>query len=215
MSRVTTASLLLASAASLALANPVSGTYFDTNHCDNQGNRQAVEELGTIIFPPDELIDSSFVVTQLSACPTHDDPTMSNFLVTIRNLTTRNWTDLFYVGDLTTTLSNEDGLAWSAAAPGAVGQAFRIDSAGVNRNLVFESILADGVFQVGETWRFIIQDYTNAAGGPPDDFSSLDFAGASSALPGSTGSIVQMIVPSPGALAILGMGGMFSIRRRR
>lgn len=214
MGSVITASLSLAFAASLALANPVSGVYVDTSHCDNQGTQNAYEELGTFIFPPDELIDSMSTVTSLSACFMHDDPNMANYLVRITNFTTRNWQNLFYVGDIDTTLSNEDGVAWSAAAPGAVGQAFRIDSFGFNRNLVSESILADGIFQVGETWEFIIQDFSSAWGGAAHDFSSLDFAGASGFVPGSTGSIVAMI-PSPGSLALVGAGGLLGLRRRR
>lgn len=214
MGSVITASLSLAFVASLAVANPVSGVYVDTNHCDNQGTQQAYEELGTFVFPPDELIDSISTVTSLSACVAHDDPNMANYLVRITNLTTRNWHNLFYVGDIDTTLSNEDGVAWSAAAPGATGQAFRIDAVGFNRNLVSESMLADGIFQVGETWEFIIQDFSSAWGGAAHDFSSLDFAGASTPVPGSTGSIVAMI-PSPGSLALLGAGGLLGIRRRR
>jgi len=206
---------LFALAASVGLANPVDGIYFDAPTCDNHGTRQAVEELGTVIFPTDELISSSYTQTTLSACAPHDDPGMVNYLVSITNLSGRDWTDLFYVGDLETFISNVDGEAFSAAAPGAVGLAFRIDAVGMNRNLVFESMSFDGVFQAGETWQFILQDFLDPAGGPPDDFSSLDFAGASAGLPGSTGSIVQMLIPSPGVLAMMGLGGLMSCRRRR
>lgn len=203
--------------AGLAAANPVNGQYVDIADCDTNGPRQAREELGTFIFPPDELIDSTSVVTQLSACST-DDPSMSNFLVTITNLTAHSWTDLFYVGDIGTSISNVDGMAESAAAPGLFGQAFRIDATGIHRPLVFESFLFDGVFSPGETWQFILQDYTNAAGAPPEAFSSLDFAGASTPLPGaadSSGSIVQFVIPAPGSAAMLGLGGLMTVRRRR
>ncbi|GAB4386163.1 MAG: hypothetical protein Kow0022_14400 [Phycisphaerales bacterium] len=218
MNRTLSATLLLASAASIALANPVSGQYFDMSTCDSHGTRFAREELGTFIFPPDELIDATSFETLLSACPMEDDPNMPNYLVEMVNLTGRDWTDLFYVANLETRLSNVDGAAWSAAAPGAVGQAFRIDATGLNRNLVWESINSDGVFQAGETWQFIIQDYVNFAGGAAHEFASLDFAGASGLFPGgmfSTGSIVQFVVPSPGSLAMLGLGGAMLGRRRR
>lgn len=215
MSRFLSGTVLLAAFASFASAHPVSGTYFDTNHCDNQGARQAVDELGTFIFPSNELIDAFSTVTSLSACAPHDDPNMPNYLVRMTNLTGQSWTDLFYVADLDTSISNEDGMAWSALAPGAVGQSFRIDATGMNNNLISESILADGVFQPGEVWQFIIQDFNNSWGGAAHDFNSLDFAGGSSFLPGSTGSIVQMLVPSPGVLAMMGLGGVLSVRRRR
>ncbi|KAA0214300.1 MAG: hypothetical protein DYG94_07725 [Leptolyngbya sp. PLA3] len=215
MSRLISGTVLLAALASMASANPVSGTYFDTNHCDNQGARQAVDELGTFIFPLNELIDASSTPTNISACVAHDNPNMLNYRVRMTNLTGQSWTDLFYVADLGTSISNEDGMAWSTAAPGAVGQAFRIDAAGVNHNLISESINANGVFEVGEVWEFIIQDFVSAWGGPAHAFDSLDFAGGSSMVPGSTGSIVQMLVPSPGVLAMMGLGGAISVRRRR
>lgn len=215
MSRLLSGTVLLTALASLASAHPVSGTYFDTNHCDNQGARQAVDELGTFVFPPNELIDASSSLTNLSACAAHDNPNLPNYIVRITNLTGQSWTDLFYVADISTSISNEDGMAWSAMAPGAVGQAFRIDATGVNHNLLFESINANGIFEPGEIWAFIIQDFVSSWGGPAHAFDSLDFAGASSMIPGSTGSIVQMLVPSPGVLAMMGLGGVLSVRRRR
>lgn len=215
--RFNTACISVLALAGLAAGNPVSGVYLDTSDCDTNGNRQAREELGTFIFPPDEFIDSMSMQTTLTACP-NDDPSMSNFLITITNLTGRDWSDLFYVADVGTTISNHDGVAASAAAPGVFERAFRIDATGINRPLVFESMIGNGIFEAGETWQFILQDYTNAAGGPPEDFSSLDFAGASTGFPGlgdSTGSIVQFLVPAPGSMALLGMGGVMALRRRR
>ncbi|MFG0259057.1 MAG: PEP-CTERM sorting domain-containing protein [Phycisphaerales bacterium JB041] len=213
--RPTTVSLTLALFAGTAAANPVQGNYFDGPLCDSHGNLNAIEELGEgPLFPTDELISTVWTLTNQPACVMSDDPNFPNVLVEMTNLSGRYWDNLFYVGDIDTSVSNIDGFADSAAAPGVVGQAFRIDALGSNRNLVVESMTADGIFEPGEIWAFIIQDYANAAGLPPS-FGSLDFAGASSFGPDSTGSIVQFVVPAPGSLALLGLGGAACIRRRR
>lgn len=204
-----------------AMANPVNGLYADTPPCDTHGPRFAIEELGNApLFPANELIDSASTFTQQVACPATDNPTIPNALVVITNLTGTSWTDLFYVADPETFFSNEDGLAESAAAPGLRTQAMRIDALGSNRNLVFESIAVDGIFDPGETWHFIVQDYSNALGAAPSSFTSLDFAGASAGpgVPGlapSSASIVQMVVPSPSTASLLGLGALVGFRRRR
>lgn len=206
-------SLLIA--AGLASANPVDGEYNDGPFCDNHGFLRAIEELGTApLFPQDELILTVWTPTQQVACPGSDDPTMPNVLVEMTNLTGKYWDNLFYVADPETALSNVDGLAMSYAAPGAVTESFRIDALGMNRNLVFESMTVDGIFEPGEVWAFIIQDYGNAFGLTPDLMGSLDFAGASAGDSFSTGSVVQF-VPAPGSLALLGLGGLLTVRRRR
>ena len=213
--RTATVSLTLALLAGTAGANPVQGNYVDGPHCDVHGNLQAIEELGEgPLFPTDELISTVWTLTNQTACVMTDDPNFPNVLVEMTNLSGKYWNNLFYVADIDTAISNTDGFADSAAAPGVFGEAFRIDALGSNRNLVFESIAADGIFEPGEIWGFIIQDYANAAGLPPS-FGSLDFAGGSSFGPDSTGSIVQFVVPAPGSFALLGLGGLVSIKRRR
>ena len=221
MTRAPTTILATTLLAAPALANPVNGLYADTPLCDNHGPLFAVEELGNApIFPIDELIDSAATFTQQPACPLTDNPAVPNALVVMTNLTMTSWADLFYVADPETTLTNEDGLAESALAPGLRTQAFRIDFLGGNRPLVFESMTPDGIFEPGETWHFIVQDYMNALGAPASAFTSLDFAGASAGpgIPGvvpSTGSIVQMVVPSPATASLLGLGVLCAARRRR
>lgn len=209
---ITLANLLLT--AGLASANPVDGEYNDGPSCDNHGFLRAIEELGTApLFPQDELIETAWTLTQQPACAASDDPSMPNARVRMTNLTGKYWDNLFYVADPETSLSNVDGLAMSYAAFGVVTESFRIDSVGMNRNLVFESLTPDGIFEPGEIWDFIIQDYGNAAGLPPHLMGSLDFAGASSGDSLSTGSVVQF-VPSPGSLALLGLGSLATLRRR-
>lgn len=202
--------------AGAALANPVQGFYDDLPHCDTQGLRSAVEELGTgPAFPPDELILAAATFTNQMACHMSDDPNRINSLVVITNVSGSDWTDLFYVGDPDTLFSNYDGYGVSFAAPGVSGLAMRIDDTGVNRNLVFESMGANGVFEIGETWHFILQDWFSPGGMGPDAMGSLDFAGASFGDPFSTGSIVQFLVPAPGTAALIGFGGLGLLRRRR
>jgi len=204
-----------------ALANPVDGDYFDAPGCDDHGARQAVEELGTgSMFPTDELISAFATPTSLSACAITDDASVENMLVRITNLSGRDWTELFYVGDGETTFSNVDGFATTNEAPppnSLLTFAFRIDNVGMNRNLVSESGVADGVFSAGETWQFIIQDYANSNGIGADVMGSLDFAGGSSfsGAAFSSGSIVQFPVPAPGAMALFGLAGLSAARRRR
>ncbi|MBK7404342.1 MAG: PEP-CTERM sorting domain-containing protein [Phycisphaerales bacterium] len=203
-------------AAGVAAANPVNGDYFDLPQCDNHGNQTAIEELGTrFLFPQNELIEGVSNLTQLSACPMSDDPNIPNALVTIRNLTGKSWTDLFYVADPQTTLSNMDGMAESSLAIGGFTPSFRIDSIGMNQNLVFESISADGIFQPNEQWGFIIQDYTNGLGRGAHEMDALDFAFGTFGGPDSSGSIVQFNVPAPGSAALLGLGALAIVRRRR
>lgn len=206
-------------AAGQAAAYPVQGIYVDDPTCDNHGALEAVDELGTIVFPPDELIDSISTLTDLSACPAEDDPLIPNSLVRITNLTQRTFTDLFYVGDASTSLSNVDGRGVSSASPAFAGHAFRIDAIGMNKNLISESGVVDGIFAPGETWSFIVQDYAHPTGLPASAMASLDFAGASDLLPGttdSTGSIVQFIVPTPSTTALVAASAVVvGIRRRR
>ena len=217
MARTCSIVAILASAG-VAVANPVSGTYFDTPGCDDHGPLFAYEELGTApFFPVDELIVATHTFVSLVPCPPMHAG-LPSALVVMTNLSGRDWENLFYVANPETSLTNVDGLAFSAAAPAVPGLAFRIDSVGLNRPLISESFAADGIFSAGETWEFLIQDYTNLLGIPPDALGSLDFAGASTLVPGtppSSGSIVAMQVPAPGVLGLIGLGGLTLLRRNR
>jgi len=224
MKKLITAACLcvLAAAALPALASSVNVYSVDDPHQDTlflQGN---VEEFGEIIFPADEQIVSlSVEPTQLTACiePPFDDPGILNMLVTIINLTTKT-IPLFYVGNThfspaggalvyDTAFSNFDGFIGNAGLNDA-GMAFRIDHMGVNQPLVFESMAWDNLFQPGEIWSFIIQDYVSQF--PPAPFGSIGIASASGGIPISSGSLVT---PEPATICLLGLGALSLIRRKR
>jgi MYXO-CTERM domain-containing protein len=209
----------IATLSPLAGADPVEGFYRDRPGCDDHGPLVATEEFGDpSVFGRSQRFEHFSTFTQRSACPAEDDPNIPNVLVGVTNITNRFLTDLFYVGDVgggaNTFFSNVDGLA--GQTPPAIplgGFAFRIDSVGMNQNLIFESMTGDGVLEPGEQWHFIVQDYRNDLGLPADALFSVGFAG-SSPIGGSSASIVQF-VPTPGATALLGLGGLCALRRRR
>ena len=164
-------------------------------------------------FPIDEWIDSCWIETTLTSCwDGSDDPLITNVLVSITNRTNIFWWDLHYVADPETTISNFDGWIGNVGM-GDAEEAFRIDYPGINIPLVSESMTADEIFEPGETWEFILQDFANPHYFPAA-FDSLGIAGASCGYPPSTGSIIAL-VPSPGAFALLVLGGLMGRRRRR
>ncbi len=173
-----------------------------------------VHELGNqATFPDDEWIDSAFIMwTEEIACfDGGDEPGLSNALVSITNRTNRAWSDLHYVADPETIITNFDGWIGNPVLLDAE-EAFKIDNLGINRPLVSESIAANLIFEPGETWEFIIQDYANALGGPANAFDSVNIASLSSGWPPSTGSIVT---PEPATLALLALGSIALLRRRK
>ena len=133
-------------------------------------------------------------------------------MVHITNPTSFDFAEVWYVADPDTSLTNFDGWVNSAhPVPCSESgcRAFRIDSEisdslGVNHPLIIESATANDVFEAGETWSFIINDYSNAFGLPPSAFDSIGVGDASLGSP-SSGSIIA-IVPEPTAVLRLATG---------
>jgi hypothetical protein len=181
----------------------------DTPTCDVLAVPTTVlDELGTAPpFPVGEQIATAAAPSTYTPCAgVPDNPLIANVVVSITNLNAVAFSDVWYVANYDTTLSNVDGTVLSVSA-------FRIDAVGVNTPLIFESILADGIFAPGETWQFVIQDYTNVPGQPASLISDI---GLPSAGFGSSGSIIANPVPEPTTAVLLGLGllGLGLARRR-
>jgi hypothetical protein len=217
-----TISLFVVLTSAVVIAYPTQVTYVDGPQ-DPLFVPLEVHELGTppgFVDLPDELIEAVDTFTDLTVCfdpLTPDDTAIPNTLVRMTNLTGVAWREVWYVADTDETLhSNYDG--WVAGTTGITGTAFRIDSKvtdplGVHNPLVFESIAANGIFEPGETWDFVIQDYSNALGKPASALGSIGVPSAF-ATDVSSGSIIAVAVPEPATLALLGLGGIL-LRRKR
>jgi hypothetical protein len=165
-----------------------------------------VHELGNKPpFPDGEWITSSDEPNTYRPCLQNpDDPGISNPLVTITNQTGIDWYWLYYVADPETTLTNMDGTVNGCLA-------FQIDKVGKNTPLVYESIAQDQVFEPGETWKFVIQDYSNTTPLPASAFGSIGVGNGSGKDTVSSGSII----PEPATALLLVGGALALIRRRR
>lgn len=202
---------LLSATASVARSVPTVILHNDTPECDPLFIPELVDELGFALpFPLDERLEAVATFTQQPACPPMDNPALPNALVLITNLTVppRAFTDVWYVADRETSLTNPDGVAGMPGIPPE--RAFKIDFFCVNTPLVAESFAMDGIWAPGETWTFIIQDYTILLGLPPSMFDSIGVPSPVS--PPSSGSIIA--VPEPTAVAFLTIAAVAAGRRQ-
>jgi hypothetical protein len=163
-----------------------------------------VHELGNKpAFPNNEWIDSTSSVTSYRPCQQNPDTGIANIAVSITNLTNSYWSSLWYVADPETTFQNYDHYRINNQL------AFRIDNFGLNTPLISESYNNNRIFEPGEIWTFVIQDYSNTLGLSASAFGSLGVPSASSL---SSGSI---ITPEPCSLVLLSLCGLALLRKRR
>ena len=156
-------------------------------------------------FPTDEEIDTRYITTEFNPCPA-DKQQGINYEIEMTNLTPYDFDEVWYVADPDTFITNDDGLVNSS-------RAFEIDKYGANKPLVFESGTIPDVFESGETWKFVVQDWFNPVVIIPDNFDSIGVGSVSGGWPPSTGSIIA--IPEPGTLSLLALGGLAALMRRR
>ncbi len=211
---------LTLSAASWAM--PVDITYNDTDSQDVLVIPEVqIHELGTTTtsptgeiienFPMDERIDATYSPTNIRPCRADFDLSGGpNYLVSISNASRISWTDLWYVADPETTITNDDGIVNGQLA-------FRIDSIGLNTPLQSGDTNSNGCFDPGETWSFVVQNYVNSLGLLVTDFSSVGVGDQSAAGPVSpyysSGSIIA--VPEPVSLTLLTAGILLISKRKK
>lgn len=199
-------------------AVPIQGMYQDILAlCDFLPPTLFSHELGdAAIFPPNEAVLINVASTTQTCC-VPDDGFPNEFEVTMTNVTSSRWTDLFFVVDPAVGIGNVDGLIQDITAPG-FHEAFKIDNLGINNNLVSGDLNNDLIFDIGEAWTFRITNFVAPANLPPfPTFGSPGvFAFSSLANPNSNASILaNLVVPEPGTFVLLATVFPFVVARRR
>lgn len=219
---IATSFLGLALMVSAAHAVPVQGVFVDDPaRCDSIPQTNLTHELGDVLqgFPIDEGLDIHATLTSQLVC-VNDDGVANDYVVTMVNLSSTSWVDLFFVADDGVFIGNADGSAADLTAPGFT-DAFKIDNVGVNANLIGGDN-GNLIFEPGEAWRFLVSNFLTPGNVPPTFGSIGQFAASSSANFKSTASILAtpMVVPEPSAVAmtffsVLGVPVLIRRRLRR
>ncbi len=215
MTALLSAAMILLLAALPAAAIPVQGQFYsDPSHCDNVPDTYLTHELGeAAVFPVDEQLLFTITPTNTTVC-VPDDGIANDWDIRIINIGSVFWQDVFFVADAAMYFGggNYDGHLEDLTAPGKT-EAFRIDALGTNNNLFSESMASDGILEPGEIWGFYV---TNFDFGIAPAFDSVgQFSISSATNPPSTASILANPVPEPATMAMLSLGGLAALRRRR
>jgi len=172
---------------------------------DEIGNGALTGPIISNPFPPIEELTSGIVVPDgpTSCLSGNLDTGILNPVVSIKNdvFPPEAFEEVWYIADVDTTIENLDGF------DGGINRMFFIDSpasfggfgCGLNCPLIFESMTIDGIWEPGETWHIILQDFVNSGGASPGNFNSIGVGFASTgSTPGmSSGSIVVLIHDEP------------------
>jgi hypothetical protein len=214
--------LLSLTAANTSRAVPVTGVYFEDARCDVIPQQTLSHELGEGGFFP---INESFKVNSVSAATftvcVPDDNQANDWIVDILNTSGTAWTNVFFVADDQMFVGNADGTMFDPAGPPGIAptDAFRIDSFGINPNLLGESMVNDGIFAPGESWRFNVSNFFHASGAAlppifqrPGIFANSETVNA--AIPG-TASILAIPIPEPSTIGALTVAACAILMQRR
>jgi len=157
-------------------------------------------------FPAGEQLVSGIISTNGIACPATRDG-LPSFTIRITNTNAVAYSDVWYVADPETTISNVDGTINGMPA-------FKIDKVGANVPLIGETGALDSIWSPGETWFVILQDYSNSLGLPAHYLGSIGVPSPGD--PTSSGSIIAIPVPEPASAALVGLGllAIAGMRRR-
>ena len=186
--------------------------------CDTLNVPTKVDELGDPVgsganppFPAGEQISHS-VVNTIEATVCSDmpsDPFMVDSRVTITNLQTISFSQVWFVVNQGGTFSNFDGLINGS-------EAMLIDMFGLNQSLISESMTTNGIFEPGESWIFHIQDYVPGSFTlQADSFYSPGMVGTNDLDRFTSIVALPVVVPEPSGLALTLLGGLACLRRRR
>ena len=201
-----------------AVAEPIQGLFVDDpNHCDSYADYNLTHELGdSAVFPADESIFYDAKNMDVFVC-VPDDGISNDYEIRMQNLSGVAWEDVTFVVDegVNFALGNYDGSVVDlTSATGDSTLAFRIDSVGGNNPLVYESMTADNIWEIGEFWTVHVTNFGDGSQTPV--FDSLGVFGVGSGgFPPSTASILANVVPEPATMGLLAIGAAAVIRRRK